>query len=146
MNKSKTIIITLVVTGFVVLTLLVVSVIFAYNKLVENKELKNKNLRLVIYQYNLNDKDEQEYIYKSFAITNETEFTDTVYALDQEGEFNNIYIKNGVIKVTESNCYNHNCMYMIIDINNKDFNLLNPNTTTIECRPHGLKIILEEDK
>lgn len=146
MNKSKTIIITLIVTGFVVLTLLVVSVILAYNKSIDNQELKNKKLKVVIYQYHLNSTDKQEYIYKSFSITNETIFSDTVYALDKEDDYNNIYIKDGVIKVTESNCYNHNCMHMIIDINNKDFSLLNPNTTTIECRPHGLKIILEEDK
>lgn len=146
MNRSKTIIITIIVTGLIVLSLLIVSVIFAYNKSIENQELKNKNLKVVIYQYHLNTTDKQEYIYKSFSITNETEFNETVYALDNSDDYNNIYIKDGIIKVTQSNCFNHNCMHMIIDINNKDFSLLNPNTTTIECRPHGLKIILEEDK
>ena len=84
MNKSKTIIITLIVTGFVVLTLLVVSVILAYNKSIDNQELKNKKLKVVIYQYHLNSTDKQEYIYKSFSITNETIFSDTVYALDKD--------------------------------------------------------------
>ena len=41
MNKSKTIIITLIVTGFVVLTLLVVSVILAYSKSIDNQEFKD---------------------------------------------------------------------------------------------------------
>ena len=46
----------------------------------------NKKLKVVIYQYHLNSTDKQEYIYKSFSITNETIFSDTVYALDKEDD------------------------------------------------------------
>lgn len=145
MNKRKII---LIITICVVCIILIASCILAYLKSVENKKLKEGNLKVVIYQYHLDiDKlQENGIIYKSFVINNNTVFDEVVYALDNEKEYNFIRIKNGVITVTESNCPNHNCMNTIIDINNKDFSLLNPNTTTIECRPHGLKIILEEAK
>lgn len=145
MNKKKTIIITVIIIS-IILICSIIGCIIVYNK---NMNLKSKKLNLVIYQYYTSpDKLTVEpIIYETlYDFNNETSYDKYIYMLEDDNEYNHIIIKDGKVIVTEANCYNGNCKRMIIDINDSNFSLLNPNITTIECKPHGLKITLEEAK
>ena len=144
MNKKKTIIITSIVI-FIIFALSIVGCIVVYN---QNKSLKEKKLQLVIYQYYTSGENKtlDPVVFTSFEFSKTTFYSQTIHMLEDPNEYNHVYVENGKVIVTQSNCYNGNCKRMIIDINDSNFSLLNPNLTTIECKPHGLKITLEEVK
>ena len=144
MNKKKIIIITSVVISLI-LILSIIGCIVVYNL---NKNLKEKNLKLVIYQYftTSENKTLEPIIYDSFIFDEKTTYDKVIYMLEDSNAYNHIVIEGGKVIVSESNCYNGNCKRMIIDLLDSEFSLLNPNITTIECKPHGLKITLEEVK
>ena len=91
-------------------------------------------------------KDMKFFIGQSFAFDENTTYDEYIYMLDNNQEYNHVVIENGKVIVTESNCYSGRCKRTIIDLKVEGFSLLNPNLTTIECKPHGLKITLEEVK
>ena len=144
MSKKKIIIITSVIIS-IILVLSIIGCIIVYNL---NNNIKQKNLKVVIYQYytSVDKKHLEPTIYDSFLFDENTTYDEYIYMLDNNQEYNHVVIENGKVIVTESNCYNGNCKRMIIDLKAEDFSLLNPNITTIECKPHGLKITLEEVK
>lgn len=144
MSKKKIVIITSIIVS-IILVLSIIGCIIVYNL---NKDLKNKELKLVIYQYYTTGENIklEPMVYDSFEFDEETTYDKIIYMLDNANEYNHIVIENGKVIVSESNCYNGNCKRMIIDLLDSEFSLLNPNITTIECKPHGLKITLEEVK
>ncbi len=144
MNNKKTILITTIIV-IVLLVASIIGCIIVYNN---NQKIKEKNIEVVIYQYDkTNSNNKTELIeYDRFVMNNDTKYDNIIYMLNNNNEYNHVVIKNGVIKVIEANCYNHVCERMIIDLNSKDFNLLIPDSITIDCKPHGLKITLEEIK
>lgn len=144
MSKKKVIIITSVVVSLIMI-LSIIGCIVVYNL---NKNLKEKQLRLVIYQYYISSENKhlEPVIYDNFIFDESTTYDKVIYMLEDSNEYNHVIIENGKVIVSESNCYNGNCKRMIIDLLDSEFSLLNPNITTIECKPHGLKITLEEVK
>lgn len=146
MNTKKVII----STSIVVSIILIFSILFSLLVSNYNKNLKNKKLNIVIYQYHtsVNLKLEQPIIYYQNEFTNELNVEMKIYALDGDKEhgYNYVVIKDGVVRVIDADCKEERCMHTIIDLNNKSLSLINPNTTTIECKPNGLKITLEEIK
>ncbi len=146
MGKKKIIIITLVLVAIILLF----SIITSFVILNKNKTLKETRLNVVIYQYHTKDFVEQVdpiIIYKE-EFTKELKFSKIIYALDGDkvNDYNAIIISDGIIKVYDADCKDHVCMRIVIDLDNKSLSIVNPNTTTIECKPHGLKITLEEIK
>ena len=104
-----------------------------------NKEKLNKDVYVVIYQYevvdfNINPNSTPIEVYRAL-FTEELVYEQVIN--NNQGGSNTVYIKDGVIKVTHSNCRDHICENYII----KKENLLN--NTDITCMPNGLIITLE---
>lgn len=139
-----------IITSAIIAIIIIISIIISFIISCNNRKIKNQKLKVVIYQYHTvgDDKMKAPSIIYSKEFTSELEEEMTIYALDgeQSKDFNHISIKNGIIEVTDADCYEHVCMHSKIDLNNKSLSLLRPNLTTIECKPHGLKITLEEIK
>lgn len=145
MDKNRKVIwITVAIVGFILIASIISMVVLS----MKNASLKEGKVRVVIYQYytDLADKKKEPVIYKSFVFTKDLEYDEVIYALHSDGEhdYNHVVIKDGKIKVTQADCFEGRCQYMVIDLNNQSLSILNPNTTTIECKPHGLRITLEE--
>ncbi len=144
MSKKKIMITSIVIISLLLIISIVLSIVVSNY----NKNLKSKRLNVVIYQYhtNLDELYEDPKIVYKEEMTNELDYEIKLYALDGDNlhDYNVIIIKDGIIRVIEADCKEQRCVHTIIDINNKSLSIFNPNTTTIECRPHGLKITLEE--
>ena len=104
-----------------------------------NKDKFNGDVYVVIYQYevidfNINPNSKPVEVYRAL-FTEDLECEQVIN--NNQGGTNTVYINDGVIKITHSNCRDHICENYII----KKDNLLN--NTDITCMPNGLIITLE---
>ena len=105
----------------------------------QNKKKFDGSVYVVIYQYDVKDfnidtSSKPSILYKEL-FTSDLFYENKI--LSKTGEYNNVLISGGIIKVTSSSCRDHLCESFVIRADN----LLN--NTDIVCMPNGLIITLE---
>ena len=137
MNKKTILSISITLGVITIIMFFSITLSLIINK--RNKDLLNKDIYVVIYQYevidfNIDTSNKPIELYRAL-FTNELKYEKTVYTSD--GNYNVINIENGIIKVTSSTCSDHLCEKFIISKENFI------NNTDIVCMPNGLVITLE---
>lgn len=130
----------LIISISIALIMLIASIVSITINIRNDKYFSDGKMReVVVYQYPVNNfnidftKAPKELYRELF-----TNSLDIEKVFNNEfGGFNKIVIKDGVIKVVDSNCKYHNCWYTTISKTNFIKN------TEIVCMPNGLIVVLE---
>ena len=136
-KDKKTILITSIIIGFILLICIIVSIII--NNL--NAKFKNDIEYIYIYQYEVKDfnidYNSEKILYKKIKFDYNTNYDEIITSLDGLN-YNHIVIKNGQVLVNDSSCVNKICMKSVIKYKQSLLNNLD-----IICMPNGLVITLE---
>lgn len=138
MNKEKKIV--LIISSIIFLLILISTIVFIIINN-NNKKMKDEELVIKIYQYevinyNINFKGEKRLICE-FDFNKDTNYDEIIYSIDNS-LYNHVIVKDGICKVVDANCMNHICMSSYISC---DKTIINPSSIT--CMPSGLYIVME---
>lgn len=143
MKDKKTIITLSVVSAIILLLLLVATILFVKIRS-DNQQTLNDDPHVVIYQYHVVDYKYDTSIppVKIYdeVFTEDLFYEARIVAIDNPDRFSVIQIKDGVVRVIDTNCYHETCKHSDINIKGGLFN-----NTSIQCLPNGLEIKLEVD-
>lgn len=132
-----------VVVSIIIGLLLILSVISFFVIRSRNKDLlDNQSLHIVIYQYHVNeykyDRSKPPVKIYDEVFTKELFYETRIVAIDNSDRYSVVQIKEGIVRVIDTNCYHEICKHSDINIEGGMFN-----NTSIQCFPNGLEIILE---